>query len=417
MKTLIELFPALASHKLAPQDPRWALLDAPVLLAGDRPVRHPALSRVIFELFSAVKASPLTFLIGVSGVGKTRLVLSLVERLNRHLSSPGRIPAVYLVAPTPQRKSFTWKGFWERFLTLLEDPLPQLKIDPHARAEAARNPSPSRMRSTTEYQYFEIACSAAAARGLAVLVIDEATALVRSEDGVTLVDQIEVLRELADRNLFRIVLVSHFAILPHVRHAGVLDRRKATVVFPRYPEVLASAQADATAATFASSRSIDPTDEGFVAFVRSAHTFMQRLPDSVRLSFTSQQFEQLYRGSLGCVGLLHDWFLRAIAECVDSGEHRLVWDHFAARPLPLADRANLILEARTAEQQLVLLRDLRLDLTEDELLAIADEQAKRDRDQARRQRSGPSSPGRSSSRKPKSGRKPGVPNAKTVPLA
>ena len=90
----------------------------------------------------------------------------------------------------------------------------------------------------SEFQYFEMACAAASARRTVLLVIDEATALARSESGRTLIDQIAVLRELADTGIFRVVMVSTFDILHDLRRAGVLDRRLATVVFPRYPEFL-----------------------------------------------------------------------------------------------------------------------------------------------------------------------------------
>ena len=160
MKSLIELFPALATSELSAEDPRRALLHAPSLLEGDRPIRHPVFRDVSARLFSAVKASPLTLLIGASGVGKTRLVSSLVQRLNGLLGQPGRIPAVALVAPTSQRTMFSWKAFWERLLTALEDPLPGTKVHPVASAEALRHrggPGDSRgrrVRATSESQYF-----------------------------------------------------------------------------------------------------------------------------------------------------------------------------------------------------------------------------------------------------------------------
>ena len=353
--------------------PRRVLLPTPSLLEGDRPVRHPAFRNVSSQLFSSVKGSPLTLLIGASGVGKTRLVAFIVERLNRFLKGPGRIPAVALVAPTSQRTGFSWKAFWERFLTALEDPLPDRKVDPAAYARGLRESNQAnrgRMARTSESRYFEIACSAAAGRGLVLLVIDEATALVRSQHGVTLLDQLAVLRELADRNLFRIVLASTFEILPHFRRAGVLDRRLSTVIFPRYAEVLSRSPECSSDPPMVPSRSIDVSDDGYRAFARSAQTFMERLPECSRCTLEDRQLQLLYRGSLGCVGLLCDWYLRAVAECVDSGAHRLQWKHFTLTPLPVDRRANLIQEARRAEEQLVLLRDRRLDLTEDELYEI-----------------------------------------------
>ena len=385
MKTLIDLFPALTKHEFDVDDPRRGLLFTPFLLEGDRPVRHPTFKNVSSQLFSSIKGSPLTLLIGASGVGKTRLVVSIVERLNGLLKSPGRIPAVVLVAPTSQRTMFSWKAFWERLLTVLEDPLPNRKMDPAARAErlrASNDRSRGRIARTSESQYFEMACSAAAGRGLALLVIDEATALVRSQHGVTLLDQIAVLRELADQKSLRIVLASTFEILPHFRRAGVLDRRLSTVVFPRYVEVLAPPPQSSLGTPPAPSRSIDVSDDGYIALSHAAHTFMQRLPEGSRFELEDGQLQQLYRGSLGCVGLLCDWYLRAVAECFDSGTHRLQWKHFTRTPLPLHSRANLLQEARRAEEQLVLLADRRLDVTETELYEIGLAQARTDRERA-----------------------------------
>ena len=329
--------------------------------------------------------------------------------------NPGRIPAIALVAPTSQRAMFSWKAFWERLLTALEDPLPRAKVHPVAVAEALREKGgvgrgrSNRLGTTSESQYFEMVCSAAAGRGLALLAIDEATALARSQHGVTLLDQIAVLRELADTKLFRIVLVSTFEILPHFRRAGVLDRRLSTVVFPRYSEVLLPPTELGSDLGCSRSRSIDPSDEGYIAFARSAKTFMERLPEGCRFELGDGQFEELYRGSLGCVGLLCDWYLRAVADCFDSGTHRLKWKHFARTALPVDGRANLLQEARRAEEQLVLLGDRRLDLSEDELYEIGLAQARSDRSAVGLRRSAGTGSSAASGGKRRSGRRPGVP--------
>ena len=274
---------------------------------------------------------------------------------------------------------FSWKAFWERLLAILEEPLPCQKIDPQARAAALRQRFRGTPRPKTESQFFEMVCDAAVERGLVLLVIDEATALARSERGVTLLNQISVLRELADKDLFRILIVSTFDILPHLRHSGVLDRRMGTVVFSRYPEVLsASARADPGPASTPPA-TIDPTDPGFLAFSSSVKTFMERLPEDARFELLPDHYVKLSRGSLGCVGLLRDWYLCALVRCIDSRESRLQWKHFEDTPLETGARANLIFEARQAEEQIALLRDQRLDISEDELYKIGKLQANADR--------------------------------------
>ena len=344
------------------------------LLVHDGPVPHIQFKRVRTELSSAIKGSPLTVLMGVTGVGKTHLTQYMVNRLNERHGEPGRIPAVFMVAPTTQKSRFSWKAFWMRFLDELEEPLPGHKMDPEARARALRDAYPGSARRSsrlTESQYFEIACSAAKERGLVLLVIDEALALARSERGETLFDQIRVLRELADQEVFRIVLVSTVKIRRDLRRSGVLTRRLATVVFPRYR---------------AGSGYTD--EENYEYFVRAVVSFMKRLPESARAELTDAQCRMLYENCFGCVGLLCDWYARAIWKCVDSGQTKLSWVHFQSAALTVAERADIAFEAKEAADELVISGDLRLDVDEKHLCAVGQDRAQRDATNRRLARSG-----------------------------
>ena len=338
-------------------DPEYEELtgDIEAMLAGPEPNKHPMFEAVFGQVLASMRGSPLTLLLGLSGVGKSRLLEALVQRFVDNVGTADQVPAVYLVAPTAQRQNFSWKAFWERLMHRLHDPLPGQKIHPAGRAEAIRAGVPAR---TTEAQFFEMVCSAARSRGLKLLVIDEAIALSRSEAGVTLTDQLHVLRELADLRLFRVVLGSTFQMVEHLRRAAVLDRRLHTVVFPRYQPLPAG------------DGPVIPTDE-YLAFARAARTFMDRLPVGGRLHLTPEHYFHLYRASLGCVGLLCDLYVRAIAGCVVLGEERLRWCDMADAVLDVTIRANMVAEAREAEAQMALLSDLRLDLDEDQLFKLS----------------------------------------------
>ena len=307
---------------------------------------------------------------------------------------PGRIPAVFMVAPTTQKSRFSWKAFWMRFLDKLEDPLPGHKMDPEARARALRDAYPGSARRSsrlTESQYFEIACSAAKERGLVLLVIDEALALARSERGETLFDQIRVLRELADQEVFRIVLVSTVKIRRDLRRSGVLTRRMATVVFPRYR---------------AGSGYTD--EENYEYFVRAVVSFMKRLPENARAELTDAQCRMLYENCFGCVGLLCDWYARAIWKCVDSGQTKLAWVHFQSAALTVAERADIAFEAKEAADELVISGDLRLDVDEKHLCAVGQDRAQRDATNRRLARSG--NVKRALRESGRAGSRPGVPD-------
>ena len=76
-------------------------------------------------------------------------------------------------------------------------------------------------------------CNAAIDRGLQLLVIDEAYAIVKTESGVTLKQQLDVLRNLADEMPFRIALVSTGRILDKFEISGELSGRLGFVYFPQ----------------------------------------------------------------------------------------------------------------------------------------------------------------------------------------
>lgn len=121
------------------------------------------------------------------------------------------------------------------------------------------------------------------------LFIDEAVALVKSGRGRVLRDPLDVLRNLADRGDFKVVLVSTPRILPSLQLSG-------EVFFPRY----GSGRGE------------------FKSFCRVHTTLMEVLPKSSRLRPEPEQLRLFQAGSFGCVGHLADWFRRALARCAES---------------------------------------------------------------------------------------------------
>lgn len=342
MNDLTDIFPVLCDEHITPDDPRHSLLEAPSLLAGNEPISHPAFGQAACELNASVMASPLTWLLGAPGVGKTCVAHAFVQSLNRSLASDGRVPAVSLAAPPAQSASFPWKGLWERLLVALERAFPEhgeWKLPTEARADAPSPPPPVRRRRMTEFEYFEMACSAATSRALAVLVVDEATAFLPAASRVSLRDQVHVLRDFAERTLVRVVLVSSFRILPCLDASAFIDRRLSQVIFPRYADPLC----DASRVSGTSSS---------CPIADCALTFMDRLPPSARFLLGDSHLLELHQGSVGCAGLLHDWYLRAIFMCLVLGEHRLKWDHFKRSALRAEARANLLREALVMEREL-----------------------------------------------------------------
>ena len=147
------------------------------------------------------------------------------------------------------------------------------------------------------------------------MFIDEALALLRNETGRTLQDQLDVLRDITDNGICKIVLMATPRILEPLKHSAELARRLQEVFFPRYVHPFGSCPAE---------------QEAFLSIVRA---FVDELPKDLRPRLTSRRVGLLHAGSLGCVGLLADWFKRALIRCAADGDSVLDFAHFQATVL------------------------------------------------------------------------------------
>lgn len=307
---------------------------ASLLAARDRvgaeTVRHPHFDATASRLRETASSHPLSLLLGVPGVGKTVLAGTLVTQINRSVSEdPSNVRAVAVTAPAPHRKAFSWREFSIAVLDALDDPLPACKVDREAVADALRRGVSTRVQRATQEALLRAVSAAARDRGLEWLFVDEAVALVKAEHGRLLRDQLDVLRNLADRTDFKVVLVSTPRIMASMQLSGELARRTGEVFFPRYGSA----------------------NDELKTFCRVLTTFMGVLPEPLRLRPEPEQLRLLHAGSLGCVGHLADWFRRALARCIESDVGALAWPHFAETVLPDVKLAQLDDESRLGEER------------------------------------------------------------------
>ena len=173
--------------------------------------------------------------------------------------------------------------------------------------------------------------AAALDRGLELLVIDEACSLTKFDRGRTLADQLDILRELADLTSFPIVLVSTFRIVEHLQCSSELNRRMRRVVFDRYLDA----------------SDVLGREDDYLNFCRVAVSLMERVPEWARLRLGAAEYRRFYNGSLGCVGVLSDWWRRALARCARSGR-ALEWRDFEREAIGRDERAKMDRDAKLA---------------------------------------------------------------------
>ena len=291
------------------------------LKAAEHAIRADTLSHTRFEstqleLQDAIECSSMVMLLGSTGVGKTRLIETLVRESNALVCDvPAQRAAIVVKAPSPHARAFSWKSLWTLVLEKLADPLPELKVDRRATVVALQSGRPAALRHSTEETLRRAVRSAARDRGLHTMFVDEAASLVKSGQGRILRDQLDVLRDLADHGQFKVVLVSTPTILRSLDASGELLRRIDEVFFRRYCREGPTGRAD------------------YTCFRKTLKSLLERIPEHSRFKPDNDQEVLLHAGSLGCIGHMSKWLRRAIVRCDRIGAVCLEWNHFEATSL------------------------------------------------------------------------------------
>jgi hypothetical protein len=269
-------------------------------------IAHPRLKAVSDALWRAIQepaGSALILVIGPTGVGKTPLRLRMEQALQQRFlaagaSEPGRIPVVGLEAVAPDSGNFSWKEYSRRALRALEEPLIDHKIDyatsPMFRNHAGACTVPPRVGNPELRQAME---QALRHRRPAAVLIDEAQHVTKMASGRRLADQLDCLKSLASLTGCVHGLIGPYELLPCRNLSAQLSRRSIDLHFQRYQ-----------------AHNLDDVS----AFQRVIFSFQRHrpLPQEPELW---RDWEYYYAQSIGCVGILKDWFTRALAEALAQG--------------------------------------------------------------------------------------------------
>lgn len=274
------------------------------------PIAHPHLtaarSKLRLAIRQAVKGT-IIFMFGPTGVGKSTLLSHLQtnageEFQSEHKDDPGVQPIVLVEASTSEDHRFSWKDFYRQALDELNEPLIDWKLEDLPRGFTRHHRTDS---STPGYKMRRILKSVLEYRKVKVLMIDEAhhIALGTSFDG--LFKQLEHIKSFAKLNGTVVALAGTYNLQAFRNLSGQLSRRSIDVHFPRYHA--------------------ENPDE-LKMFVNVVATFAVKLPYPCDFDLT-EKIEELYTGSLGCVGVLSNWLYKAMHCAHDAGDECLSWSH------------------------------------------------------------------------------------------
>ena len=298
-------------------------------------VAHPQLMDAKERLIAAIQnAEPnsLVFVFGPTGVGKTTLrqrteQLLTAERSEQLEQDRGRLAVVSVEAVAPDSGSFSWGDHFKRLLQEIDEPLMDYKRDAEARSISLR--SPARPKPTTgDYRY--PVEQAIRFRRPAAVMIDEAQHLAKIPSGRRLLDQLDVIKSIANRTQTVHVLYGTYDLLAFRNLNGQLSRRSVDVHFPRYRVEVADDR------------------KAFISVLRS---FAQQLPLAETPDLASD-WEFLYERSIGCVGVLKQWLVRSLSAVLRQGEATLSRRILESQALSVSQIDKILSEASEGEMRL-----------------------------------------------------------------
>ena len=304
---------------------------------------HPRLVEARDELADAIDgAAPgsLVLVLGPTGVGKTTLRMKVENLLTQQMApamaaDPGRLPFVSTEVVPPDTGRFRWRDYFSRLLAAMNEPLIDFKTSRSTACTQALNTSVRGMELGYAVE------QALRHRRPPVVFVDEAQHLARIASGRRLSDQLDVIKSIANRTETVHVLLGTYELLAFRNLSAQLSRRSMDLHFQRYR------------AESAEDRQV---------FRSVLLTFQKQLPFAETEADLMAMWEFLYERSVGCVGILKEWLMRACVRAIKHGAVTLSPEHLEKTALSTSQCEKVLAESREGETRLNDDADARLRL-------------------------------------------------------
>jgi hypothetical protein len=301
-------------------------------------IAHRTLKEADTKLWQRIQepgGASLIFVYGPTGVGKTTLRQHITARLIEAAegvveSEAHQLPVLALEAAAPESGNFHWGHFFRQALGELEAPFLKDKVQYMANTayfDQAGNFIIGH-RATAGDLRLSVEQSLRYRKPRAV-IIDEAQHLTKISSGRRLREQMDVLKSLANQTGSLLVLVGTYEILTFQDLSGQLSRRSVSVHFPRY----------------------GPGGEDQKAFQSVLYGFQRRLPVMEEPDLL-KHWEYCYVRSIGCVGILRDWLVRALAASMEQGDRTVNLRHLEETALSVWQCEQIARETLAGEERL-----------------------------------------------------------------
>jgi energy-coupling factor transporter ATP-binding protein EcfA2 len=303
-------------------------------------VWHPRLVQVQTQVLDTIwEPADVAFVVvcGPSGVGKSKLAEVLTRRLNTPKSGSngqGTRRALLINTRPPDGALFHRTDFYQQGLTRLG----KTTIDRHitvdvTTAEHLIEKKRPRGRPTAYPDNPEVRDAyeeELRRQALRTVILDEAQHLIQSSDGKQPKDQLNWIKSMATETGVLHILIGTYDLLPFCNLDGQMARRGSEFHFARY-------------------HIENETD--CQAFRNAFSSLLKQIPLSVEHDGLLQRWWYFFEGSLGCIGILKQWLVRALYRALREGSPILSRAHLEKSMLPDAKWERMRADARSGEDE------------------------------------------------------------------
>jgi len=282
-------------------------------------VLHPRIELIfnrVMRLIREPAGKQIIIVVGPTGAGKSFLIRWLVNELQYEWSKiqhtdPGRIPVAWMEVPAKDTRQPSWGDYYVRALEALEERHIEKKVlyaDVSLDVKYVDGNKKLIIEEATIRKYRRALESCFKFRDPMIFLLDEAHELVNT-GGLRVEEQTENLKSLANMSktlhgLFGTYKILDLLSLDDDEESDQLIRRSCILHLRRY---------------------LDDEDERFI-FDSTVNSFLLNMPLK-KTSDLSKHLDYIYERTLGCVGILRDWFVGAYTEAVDEGAATLQLKH------------------------------------------------------------------------------------------
>ena len=317
--------------KLPPED--RARLDAFKAVT----VRHAHLKEVDEQLSLWVEEhtdATHVLLCGPGGVGKSKVLTVVAERFAKEEADRFVVP-ILLLEPTPpdQGPYLRLDFYWQIIDALKEHLLVKELLGDIAHLMDTPKATRSKLGVIDWLKVRRVVEQALSRAQVKAVFMDEGHRLMQGDGSHSVDEQLEWLKSLSNRTHVLFVLAGPYTLFGFRNTSGQLARRGRDIHFARYH--------------------VDDKEER-TAFVAALKYLLERVPLNVDLNVLLVRWRWWASGCVGCVGILRDWLVDAVAATLIQQGTSLTEDMLTRTMPHPAGRLSLEMEARAGERKIAM---------------------------------------------------------------